>query len=132
MAALRDHHQEQVRSLLDHDFPENPLYALEAFCGTCRAPEPSRRADPILRQDLLDLFGIGMKRNETANLEVCKLLILWWPGTESNRRRQPFQGCALPLRLRAQLSGTLDQKTTSKMRSKPKINLLHVTNPLYK
>ena len=20
-----------------------------------------------------------------------------WPGTESNRRRQPFQGCALPL-----------------------------------
>ncbi len=21
----------------------------------------------------------------------------WWPGTESNRRRQPFQGCALPL-----------------------------------
>jgi hypothetical protein len=23
-------------------------------------------------------------------------LILWWPGTESNRRRQPFQGCALP------------------------------------
>ena len=21
----------------------------------------------------------------------------WWPGTESNRRRQPFQGCAQPL-----------------------------------
>ena len=20
----------------------------------------------------------------------------WWPGTESNRRRQPFQGCSLP------------------------------------
>ena len=20
---------------------------------------------------------------------------LWWPGTESNRRRQPFQGCGL-------------------------------------
>src|ERR1700732_2367156 len=20
----------------------------------------------------------------------------WWPGTELNRRRQPFQGCALP------------------------------------
>ena len=32
VAALRDHHQDQVRSLLDglcHDFPENPLYALE-------------------------------------------------------------------------------------------------------
>src|ERR1700678_259474 len=23
-------------------------------------------------------------------------LIKWWPGTELNRRRQPFQGCALP------------------------------------
>ena len=23
----------------------------------------------------------------------------WWPGTESNRRRQPFQGCALPAEL---------------------------------
>ena len=22
---------------------------------------------------------------------------MWWPGTELNRRRQPFQGCALPL-----------------------------------
>jgi magnesium chelatase family protein len=29
-------------------------------------------------------------------LAASKLLILWWPGTESNRRRQPFQGCALP------------------------------------
>ena len=26
-------------------------------------------------------------------------LMLWWPGTESNRRRQPFQGCALPTEL---------------------------------
>ena len=25
------------------------------------------------------------------------LLKIWWPGTELNRRRQPFQGCALPL-----------------------------------
>jgi hypothetical protein len=23
-------------------------------------------------------------------------LKIWWPGTELNRRRQPFQGCALP------------------------------------
>src|SRR5215469_2061816 len=27
---------------------------------------------------------------------VCKCLKTRWPGTESNRRRQPFQGCALP------------------------------------
>ena len=25
-----------------------------------------------------------------------KCLKRWWPGTELNRRRQPFQGCALP------------------------------------
>jgi hypothetical protein len=24
---------------------------------------------------------------------------MWWPGTELNRRRQPFQGCALPAEL---------------------------------
>src|SRR5437763_11149018 len=27
---------------------------------------------------------------------------MWWPGTESNRRRQPFQGCALPSELPGQ------------------------------
>jgi hypothetical protein len=43
--------------------------------------------------------GIGMKWNETGFLEVCKLLKRWWPGTELNRRRQPFQGCALPTEL---------------------------------
>ena len=30
------------------------------------------------------------------NLQNLKL---WWPGTELNRRRQPFQGCALPAEL---------------------------------
>ena len=29
-------------------------------------------------------------------LAVTKCFRMWWPGTESNRRRQPFQGCALP------------------------------------
>ena len=28
----------------------------------------------------------------------------WWPGTELNRRRQPFQGCALPPELPGHLS----------------------------
>ena len=32
-------------------------------------------------------------------LAVAKLFRVWWPGTESNRRRQPFQGCALPTEL---------------------------------
>jgi hypothetical protein len=29
---------------------------------------------------------------------------IWWPGTELNRRRQPFQGCALPPELPGHLS----------------------------
>jgi hypothetical protein len=39
--------------------------------------------------------------NETAVLKACKLLKTWWPGTDLNRRRQPFQGCALPIYQRA-------------------------------
>ena len=31
----------------------------------------------------------------------------WWPGTESNRRRQPFQGCALPTELPGHLRSIL-------------------------
>ena len=37
------------------------------------------------------------KRGLTAVAEECRLGLVWWPGTGSNRRRQPFQGCALPL-----------------------------------
>src|SRR5277367_5680977 len=29
---------------------------------------------------------------------------MWWPGTELNRRRQPFQGCALPPELPGHVS----------------------------
>ena len=32
-------------------------------------------------------------------LGAGKSFRIWWPGTESNRRRQPFQGCALPTEL---------------------------------
>ena len=28
---------------------------------------------------------------------MVKVLKTWWPGTELNRRRQPFQGCSHPL-----------------------------------
>src|SRR5215469_1157509 len=37
--------------------------------------------------------GIGTKWNKFAGEGACKLLKRWWPGTELNRRRQPFQGC---------------------------------------
>src|SRR5271157_6114985 len=43
-------------------------------------------------------------RNETGSWGVCKPLKTWWPGTELNRRRQPFQGCALPTELPGHVS----------------------------
>jgi hypothetical protein len=33
---------------------------------------------------------------------------MWWPGTELNRRRQPFQGCALPPELPGHVSKPAD------------------------
>jgi hypothetical protein len=36
-------------------------------------------------------------------LVAAKLFRMWWPETGSNRRRQPFQGCALPAELSGQL-----------------------------
>src|SRR5579862_7696503 len=33
-----------------------------------------------------------------------KCFEMWWPGTELNRRRQPFQGCALPPELPGHVS----------------------------
>jgi hypothetical protein len=38
---------------------------------------------------------------------VTKCLKTWWPGTELNRRRQPFQGCALPPELPGHVSRAL-------------------------
>jgi hypothetical protein len=35
-------------------------------------------------------------RTEAFLLIGAKCFGMWWPGTELNRRRQPFQGCALP------------------------------------
>src|SRR6202158_2341545 len=35
-------------------------------------------------------------RTEAILLIVRNCFEMWWPGTELNRRRQPFQGCALP------------------------------------
>src|SRR5215469_1046258 len=45
---------------------------------------------------------IGTQMGPSKISDVRKSLIKWWPGTESNRRRQPFQGCALPTELPGQ------------------------------
>jgi len=36
--------------------------------------------------------GIGTNWNQNSDSSGCRCLKTWWPGTESNRRRQPFQG----------------------------------------
>ena len=55
-----------------------------------------------------ELIGSGSVSNSTNCREtagnmgkwnVIKTFKMWWPGTELNRRRQPFQGCALPAEL---------------------------------
>src|SRR5215469_5809307 len=46
---------------------------------------------------------IGTFWNVIEVLSRGKCLKTWWPGTESNRRRQPFQGCALPTELPGQV-----------------------------
>src|SRR5579864_1756535 len=38
----------------------------------------------------------GLATGYGKTLELANCFRLWWPGTELNRRRQPFQGCALP------------------------------------
>src|ERR1039457_2594247 len=45
--------------------------------------------------------------------ETWKYFRMWWPGTESNRRRQPFQGCALPVTNYTKHSRTLDPRHRS-------------------
>src|SRR5450755_3571442 len=48
------------------------------------------------------------------SLATNKLLIPWWPGTESNRRRQPFQGCALPTELPGRQSAIVTDAAASR------------------
>src|ERR1039458_4444831 len=43
-------------------------------------------------------------RTEAILLIRCNCFEMWWPGTELNRRRQPFQGCALPPELPGHVS----------------------------
>src|SRR5271168_773786 len=50
--------------------------------------------------DLRFRHGINLTQTleQAPKCLIIKALV-WWPGTESNRRRQPFQGCALPTEL---------------------------------
>jgi hypothetical protein len=88
--AVRDRVLYQKTSLLVVD----ALTGVEAESRALQN-DPDAKFHPRCESQQTKVFG--MKRNETGFWKVCKLLKPWWPGTESNRRRQPFQGCALPL-----------------------------------
>ena len=44
----------------------------------------------------LDIRRMRTKSGPGIIAALTKCFKMWWPGTELNRRRQPFQGCALP------------------------------------
>src|SRR5438309_741033 len=50
-------------------------------------PSPSASFPPTIEGFLAVDGGLRISPNSVKT---------WWPGTELNRRRQPFQGCALP------------------------------------
>jgi hypothetical protein len=62
-------------------------------CSQHSKPRPKRRQRPhrwLTKQE---------SWSQTGDQGMARCLKRWWPGTESNRRRQPFQGCALPAEL---------------------------------
>src|SRR5580698_5726383 len=42
------------------------------------------------------MFAYSSRDRNLSFLAAAKCLKRWWPGTELNRRRQPFQGCSHP------------------------------------
>jgi hypothetical protein len=50
------------------------------------------RATPKVKVRKIDVRILFAREIFTRFLAVAKLLKYWWPGTESNRRRRPFQG----------------------------------------
>src|SRR5260370_1043228 len=52
---------------------------------------PASFAEPVLPPTIEAFFPV-----EGGLTIAHNSLKRWWPGTELNRRRQPFQGCALP------------------------------------
>src|SRR5437588_1282195 len=60
----------------------------------------------------LECSRIVPQDNNYVFLVTTKFFGMWWPGTESNRRRQPFQGCALPAELPGRGISTLPNLQT--------------------
>jgi hypothetical protein len=64
-----------------------------AFLGRL-TPAWAKAAATLLRAE-----ATALTRPETFDLGIYNDVIGWWPGTESNRRRQPFQGLLLKYRM---------------------------------
>src|SRR5438309_9645388 len=60
-------------------------------------------------------FGCGLRADRGVQVDWCKFFRLWWPGTELNRRRQPFQGCALPPELPGHSSKACQDEPSAKL-----------------
>ena len=60
---------------------------------------PFERAAPKLHSEVTNVRALFAREILTRSFDVAKCLKRWWPGTESNRRRRPFQGRALPTEL---------------------------------
>ena len=105
--------QEDLFGRTTGGFSLNPLLAFIAPLHTrgCSITDPSRAetcpSHCCARQISASLIlGMGTEWNRSGVQRVGKLLKTRWPGTESNRRRQPFQGCALPRSAYPWLSAT--------------------------
>ena len=88
-----DGNMSKAAAILGTDGPRylhRPLHVQEGF----------GRIQPPRKSEGKRSWGFKIQRGitgpEMAKTTVRKLRIRWWPGTESNRRRQPFQGCAPP------------------------------------
>ena len=90
-------------------FPSYKLCASDRP-GAVKGARFARRSEPLTaRTDLESYEGEGKGILQPSSHLPTKnpeepLLKTWWPGTELNRRRRPFQGRALPTELPGQSS----------------------------
>ena len=58
-------------------------------------PESQFKAVEKLNTLVVIENGSGTVTGQRDFCDARKRFRMWWPGTESNRRRQPFQGCGI-------------------------------------
>jgi hypothetical protein len=88
----------------DGQEPSSVEDACHGVDGNARTLESSKRTveDGHAYSVLFDVSVLCPRVKKPRKGEMISAFRMWWPGTESNRRRQPFQGCALPTELPGQ------------------------------